>query len=345
MLTKPQFFYDHTTKQALGFQKSFLSEESSAVGTKPYDGNGIRNTSAIVIPDSEETLMLTEESRSKMLLKQQDPMMLEKKVNTTPVDYAVLNQLSQDFETRFVPQTELSAEQVFWSQNSMNSSNPTPSIRPTKVEIPKELPKVSMVNTSLKNLKHHLTGFDVVVKERTTATAITEGLWGFKHTKACFRDEIIPFVKDLKDLVNTFNQFLIDELSEVQNVFHQMEQAVEQHRLESKTFEWVVQLLLKSPFVGFRLLSLGTLGFFDRLLQGLPFGFGSARLGSYDCIASIAGSVFMFHDVLESFLSSIACYYGDNWTCVSWFVDALRNWKFYVVFPGVKLNSSSLILV
>ncbi|GKA78551.1 retrovirus-related pol polyprotein from transposon TNT 1-94, partial [Tanacetum coccineum] len=102
---------------------------------------------AIVIPDSEETLMLAEESRSKMLLKQQDPMMLEKKVNTTPVDYA----------------------------NYVNSFDPTPSSRPTNVEVPKELHKVSMVNTSLKKLKHHLAGFDVVVKERTTATAITEG--------------------------------------------------------------------------------------------------------------------------------------------------------------------------
>ncbi|GKD29854.1 hypothetical protein Tco_1240632 [Tanacetum coccineum] len=199
---------------------------------KLYDGNVIKNTSAIVIPNSEETLMLAEESRSKMLLKQKDPMMLEKKVNTTPVDYAVLNQLSQDFETRFVPQTELSAEQAFWSQNSVNSPEPTLSSRPTKVEVPKELPKVSMVNTSLKKLKHHLAGFDVVVKERTTPTAITEGSWGFEHTKACFRDEIIPFVKALKDLFNTFDQYLIDELSEVQNVFHQMEQAVEQHRLE-----------------------------------------------------------------------------------------------------------------
>nr|GEZ40457.1 hypothetical protein [Tanacetum cinerariifolium] len=61
---------------------------------KLYDGNVIKNTSSIVIPDSEETLMLAEESRSKMLLKQKDPIMLEKKVNTTPVDYAVLNQLS-----------------------------------------------------------------------------------------------------------------------------------------------------------------------------------------------------------------------------------------------------------
>ncbi|GJQ98148.1 hypothetical protein Tco_0009287 [Tanacetum coccineum] len=114
---------------------------------KLYDGNVVKNTSAIVISDSKETLMLAEESRSKMLLKQQDPMVLEKKVFTTPVDYA----------------------------NSMNSSDPNSSCRPTKVEVPNELPKVSMVNTSLKKLKHHLAGFDVVVKERTTATAITEG--------------------------------------------------------------------------------------------------------------------------------------------------------------------------
>ncbi|GKF96037.1 hypothetical protein Tco_0288772, partial [Tanacetum coccineum] len=106
---------------------------------------------------------------------------------------------------------------------SVNSPDHTLSSRPTKVKVPKELPKVSMVNTSLKKLKYHLTSFDVVVKEKTTPTAIIEGSWGFKHTKSCFRDEIIPFVKALKDLFNTFNKYLVDELSEVQNVFHQME--------------------------------------------------------------------------------------------------------------------------
>ncbi|GJZ94923.1 hypothetical protein Tco_0667126 [Tanacetum coccineum] len=148
MLTKPQFVYDHTTKQALGFENPFYLKKAQQSEPKLYDGNVIKNTSAIVIPDSEETLMLAEESRSKMLLKQKDPIMLEKKVNTIP------------------------------SHNSMNSPDPTLSCRPTKVEVPKELPKVSMVNTSLKKLKHHLAGFDVVVKERTTATAITEGSWG-----------------------------------------------------------------------------------------------------------------------------------------------------------------------
>ncbi|GJT00299.1 hypothetical protein Tco_0821468 [Tanacetum coccineum] len=173
-----------------------LAEKAQQLEPKLYDGNVIKNTSAIVILDSEETLILAEKSRSKMLLKQQDPMMLEKKVNTTPFDYAALNQLSKDFETRFFPQSKLSAEQAFWYKNSLNSSEPTPSGRPTKVEIPKEIPKVSMVNMSLKKLKHHLAGFYVAVKERTTSTAITEGTRRFEHTKACFRDELIPFVKD-----------------------------------------------------------------------------------------------------------------------------------------------------
>nr|GEU76235.1 hypothetical protein [Tanacetum cinerariifolium] len=206
-----------------------LEKQAQQLEPKLYDGSVIQKTNAIVIRDSKKTLMLEEKSRSKMFQKQKDPMMSEKKVNTKLVDCAALNQLSQDFETRFVPQTELSAEQVFWSQNSMNSEEPNLSIRPTQVEVPKELPKVSMVNSSLKKLKYHLASFDVVVKERTTATTIIEGTWGFEHTKACFRDEIIPFVKALKDLFNSFDQFLIDELSEVQNVFNQVEHAVEQH--------------------------------------------------------------------------------------------------------------------
>nr|GEV49707.1 retrotransposon protein, putative, unclassified [Tanacetum cinerariifolium] len=84
-----------------------LAEKAQQLEPKLYDGNVINNTCATVIPDSEETLMLVEESHSKMFLKQQDPMVLEKK-------------------------------------NFMNSSDPSPSKRPTKVEVPKELSKVSM---------------------------------------------------------------------------------------------------------------------------------------------------------------------------------------------------------
>nr|GEU51550.1 hypothetical protein [Tanacetum cinerariifolium] len=149
------------------------------------------------------------------------------------------------FETRFVPQTELSAEQAFCSRYSVNSDEPNLSSSTTIVEVPKELSKVNMVNSSLKKLKFHLARFDVVVKERTNATAITEGTWGFEHTKTCFRDEIIPFVKALKDLFNLFDQFLIDELTEVQNVFNQMKQAVEQHCVKKNKFQDKMNDVLK----------------------------------------------------------------------------------------------------
>ncbi|GJY27679.1 hypothetical protein Tco_0403446 [Tanacetum coccineum] len=74
--------------------KSFqrLNNRSQQLEPKLYDGNDIKNTSGIVILDSKETLMLSEESHSKMLLKQQDPMVLEKKVNTKRVVSAAVEQ-------------------------------------------------------------------------------------------------------------------------------------------------------------------------------------------------------------------------------------------------------------
>nr|GEU73468.1 hypothetical protein [Tanacetum cinerariifolium] len=136
-------------------------------------------------------------------------MMSENKVNTKPVDYVSLNQLSKDFETCFVPQTELPAEQAFWSQNYGNSEELNLSSSTTMVEVPKELPKVSIVNSSLRKLKFHLASFDMVVKERTTATTITEGEWGLNTQKLAsgmklfhFLHEKVLVITSLKDTLS-----------------------------------------------------------------------------------------------------------------------------------------------
>nr|GEZ84136.1 hypothetical protein [Tanacetum cinerariifolium] len=212
MLTKPQVFYNHSTRQALGFHNPCYLKKAQQLKPKLCDRCIIEKSDAVVIPDTEEALMLAEESHSKTIEKQNDPQMTEKKI-------------------------ELSAEQAFWSQYSVQTDEPNPSATTTIVEVSKELPNASMVNSCLKKLRFHLASFDMVVKERTTATAITEGTWGFKHTKACFRDDIIPFVKALKELFTSFDQCLIDEVTEVQNVFKQMELAVEQHREEKNKFQ------------------------------------------------------------------------------------------------------------
>nr|GEW58952.1 hypothetical protein [Tanacetum cinerariifolium] len=105
-----------TLLEHLKEKESLKQTKAQQLKQKLYDGSVIQKTNAIVICNFEETLMLAEESHSKMLLKQKDPMMSKKKVNTKPVNYA----------------------------NLMNSEEPNPSTRPTQVEVPKELPKVSM---------------------------------------------------------------------------------------------------------------------------------------------------------------------------------------------------------
>ncbi|GJU73779.1 reverse transcriptase domain-containing protein [Tanacetum coccineum] len=94
------------------------------------------------------------------------------------------------------------AQSSFWSQNSVNSLEPTLSSKPTKVEVPKELPKVSMVNTSLKKLKYHLAGFDMVVKERTTPTAITEGSSVSKRKNTVHKKKLKERIKTLRGKMN-----------------------------------------------------------------------------------------------------------------------------------------------
>ncbi|GJY65529.1 retrovirus-related pol polyprotein from transposon TNT 1-94 [Tanacetum coccineum] len=111
---------------------SYVIEQMKAQWIKPtlYDGIVISDKHvAMPVIDDEETLILEEKSRSKIL--------------------------SEDFGKRFTPQQEMDAEQAFWfriSNPTIESSNPPP----VKVEVPSELPKVSLVNESLKKLKFHL---------------------------------------------------------------------------------------------------------------------------------------------------------------------------------------------
>ncbi|GKB07969.1 retrovirus-related pol polyprotein from transposon TNT 1-94 [Tanacetum coccineum] len=191
-----------------------------------YDGAVISKTHvAMLVIDDEETLILEEVSRSNMFEKAKDPEVIAKKISHKPIDYEKLNCLIDDFETSFSPQQELSAEQAFW----FHTFNPTiePSYSPPViVDVPSELPKVSLVNASLKKLKYYLTQFDSVLKKRTTPSALEEGEWGFEHTKAVFNNEIILFLKSLKDIFNVFDKDLLNEITKVQIVFDQMEVSV-----------------------------------------------------------------------------------------------------------------------
>ncbi|GJS28230.1 integrase, catalytic region, zinc finger, CCHC-type containing protein [Tanacetum coccineum] len=127
---------------------------------------------------------------------------------------------------------ELSDEQCFNTlillEQALHPNTDQSASSLVKIEAPRELPKVSLVNTSFKKLKYHLVQFDNVVKKRITPDALTEGEWGFEHTKAIFQKEIIPFLKTLKDIFNVFDKDILNAVMEVQTVFNRMEAAVQQ---------------------------------------------------------------------------------------------------------------------
>nr|GEZ99592.1 hypothetical protein [Tanacetum cinerariifolium] len=104
--------------KTLGFQNPCYLKKAQQLKPNLYDGSVIGKSDVVVVPDSEDTLMHAEESRSKMIEKQNAPQMIEKK-------------------------TESSAEQAFWSQYSVQTDEPT-FFGTTIVEVPMELPKVSM---------------------------------------------------------------------------------------------------------------------------------------------------------------------------------------------------------
>ncbi|GJW09556.1 integrase, catalytic region, zinc finger, CCHC-type containing protein [Tanacetum coccineum] len=152
--------------------------------------------------------------------KAKDPEVIAKKIPYKPIDYENLNSLTDDFEKRFSTQQELSAEQAFWFHilNPSIESSYTP---PVIVEVPNELPK-----------------------KRTTPNALEEGEWGFEHTKSVFNNEIIPFLKSLKDIFNVFDKDLLNEITEVQTVFDQMDVALQQSLVDKQCLEIVKKEIL-----------------------------------------------------------------------------------------------------
>nr|GEV10529.1 reverse transcriptase domain-containing protein [Tanacetum cinerariifolium] len=90
MLTKPQFFYDHSTRQALGFQNPYYLKKAQQLEPKLYDDSVIQKTDAIVIRDSKETLMLEDETLKNTISKLKGKAVVNEAVTLQPIDPELL---------------------------------------------------------------------------------------------------------------------------------------------------------------------------------------------------------------------------------------------------------------
>nr|GFC99610.1 hypothetical protein [Tanacetum cinerariifolium] len=142
--------------------------------------------------------------------KMNDPECVTRKVKIAPHDYSKENLLAT-----FTRQKQLTLEQIFWSNDLMKIKSEALKER-TKVSRPIKaftvypsntpaalVPKVLLTKSQVKILIFTLiqlfSEFDQTCKKRITPSAITDGERGFKQTKKCYLQEVIPFFKTLKD--------------------------------------------------------------------------------------------------------------------------------------------------
>nr|GEV05077.1 reverse transcriptase domain-containing protein [Tanacetum cinerariifolium] len=110
LLPKPNPFYHTEQKMALGYQNLFYLKQAQKKQQSLYDGKVLlEKHDPPVVHDSEETLQLAQESRDKM--KQ-----MNKEIK--PANYTKINHLSGVF----VPQTTLSHEELYFSNNSKTAN-------------------------------------------------------------------------------------------------------------------------------------------------------------------------------------------------------------------------------
>ncbi|GJV36836.1 hypothetical protein Tco_1409313 [Tanacetum coccineum] len=237
MLCQPKSFYDEKHKVAIGYKK----QAQSAV----YNGHMpvTTNHTPTVIHDSEDTRELAEITRKRMLLKMQSPLCVENKIRISPPDYSKENLLAT-----FAPQRNLTPEQIFWSIDDNRKKAETlarkpistltvyPPNTPVKL-VPRILPTKSQVKINLYVLTQLFTEFDKTCKTRITPSGLTEGERGFEQTKRCYLTEVIPFFKTLKEHFVGVQTALFKEVKEMEKIFDQMNNEVDQNSVDKQCAE------------------------------------------------------------------------------------------------------------
>ncbi|GJY26934.1 hypothetical protein Tco_0401660 [Tanacetum coccineum] len=165
-----------------------------------YDGNvTAKETNVILIVDSKEALMLEEESRSKMLLKQSDPMVLEKKLNTKQINYADLNRLSEDFGKRFVPQQELFDEQALHPNTDESASSLV------NIKAPRELSNLQAKDTTIEMLKENIK----CLNKTSTTNSVKEDIDDIETINIELEHRVTKLIAKNEHLKQTYKQLYV----------------------------------------------------------------------------------------------------------------------------------------
>ncbi|GJY99637.1 hypothetical protein Tco_0517067 [Tanacetum coccineum] len=190
-------------------QNPFYLRKAKVAQPALYDGDEILKTHhvPVSVASSEEYLEIVEITRQKMNEKINDPVCVEKRIKIIPPNYS-----KENFLATFTPQTQLTPEQVFWSNDllkqraeALKANSPPLLILPPTIVYPPNTPVHPVPRTLL-----------------TTSQA---------------NIEVIPFFNLLKEHFKEVQRSLVKEVRAMKAVFENMEAEVDQNAIDLRSGE------------------------------------------------------------------------------------------------------------
>nr|GEW60710.1 hypothetical protein [Tanacetum cinerariifolium] len=203
----PKPHYNELNKVAISYKNPLCLTRTKLVQPALYNCHEIikDNHTPAIMHNAEDTLEIAEITRKKMIAKMNDPECLK----------------SEALKERTKVSRPIKALIVY------------PPNTPTTL-IPHVLPTKSQVKIHIFTLIQLFSKFDKTCKMRITPTGLTEGERGFKQTKTCYLNEVIPFFKTLKDNFKGIQKALTKEIKEMIDVFEELEAEVAQYAVDRK---------------------------------------------------------------------------------------------------------------
>ncbi|GKC54369.1 hypothetical protein Tco_1077114, partial [Tanacetum coccineum] len=193
-------------------QNPFYLRQTKKAQPAIYDGEELLKTHhvPVIVPSSDEDLVLAEATRNKMHAKMNDSTCVEKR--------------AEELKENAPPLPVLPPATVY------------PPNTPVHL-VPLTLPTTRQVNIGLYVITQLFWDFEKTCKKRITPMSITEGERGFEQTKRCYLTKVIPFFNLLKEYFNGVQKSLVTEVRAMKAIFENLEVEVDQNEIDLKSSE------------------------------------------------------------------------------------------------------------
>ncbi|GJV77093.1 integrase, catalytic region, zinc finger, CCHC-type containing protein [Tanacetum coccineum] len=219
---KPKKATDDLHKDILGTRNPGLGYMAKRAQPVLYDADTLFHPThhPVSIWDSEDVVVHQVVSMKKMN---------EKPGHVRPASdfYDKLNALM------FVPQKELSGDQVYWlSANEIASQASKPATPATPFVHKSPPPSQVLANLQKVNAVFHQ--FEGIIKERTTQKPDYVSEWCYDYAKQFVEQQLVPFYDHFKKHIQAANDTFFKEIKEFEQIFDELEAEYEQCVLDNK---------------------------------------------------------------------------------------------------------------